>query len=244
MHAPGNRTTGFFGCQRRRCRAYFCLLPSRQAAQDRVQVLEDQLMTERESRKAETSLLSSKLVVAQREVTSRDSAMLQLRTDAHNLQQVFWLCSEFRVSLPSSLTPCRCCFPANQARALEQELTTERLKMEDVKASFTAQLRSAGGDSKGAEERVLKAEAEAKALRQQLEATKQTAADVHVAKEDTSALRVLKIQLQKVELDKKSLQQQVPSRAPLPRRVVGAEASVWAPDPQLPSDHLPKQALL
>ena len=26
--------------------------------------------------------------------------------------------------------------------------------------------------------------------------------------------------------------------------VVGAEASVWAPDPQLPSDHLPKQALL
>lgn len=51
-------------------------------------MLEDQLLTERESRKTETSLLSSKLAVAQREVTSRDSAMLQLRTDAHNLQQV------------------------------------------------------------------------------------------------------------------------------------------------------------
>lgn len=116
--------------------------------------------------------------------------------------------------------------------------------MEDVKASFTAQLRSAGGDSKGAEEKVLKAESEAKELRAQLEAAKQASADAHAAKEDASALRVVKIQLQKVEIDKKSLQQQVPSRAPLPGRVVGAEASMSVPDVQLSSDHLPKHTIL
>lgn len=91
----------------------------------------------------------------------------------------------------------------------EQELTNERLKMEDVKASFVLQLKSAGGDSKEAEERVLKAEAEAKDLRAQLEAAKQAVAEAHAAREDASALKVVKIQLQKVELDKKSLQQQV-----------------------------------
>ena len=59
-----------------------------QAAQDKVKLLEDQLITERESRKTETSLLSSKVALAEREVSARDSTMLQLRTDNHNLQQV------------------------------------------------------------------------------------------------------------------------------------------------------------
>ena len=43
-----------------------------------------------------------------------------------------------------------------EAHVLQQELTTERMKMEDVKASFAQQLKTVGGGNKDTEQRAEK----------------------------------------------------------------------------------------
>ena len=93
--------------------------------------------------------------------------------------------------------------------ACAQALSSERLKLEDVKASFAKQLQSIDGGSRDAEERATRAEAEAAQLRVQLQAAQELAAGAGSGKDDASATKMLRIQLQKAEIDKKSLKEQV-----------------------------------
>jgi hypothetical protein len=88
----------------------------------------------------------------------------------------------------------------------EQALSSEKLKMQDVKASFAHQLQDIDGGSRGAEERAARAEAEVQELRMQLKIVKEANES---GKEQEGNPKLLRIQLQKAEIDKKSLQQQV-----------------------------------
>jgi len=90
-----------------------------------------------------------------------------------------------------------------------QDLTTERLKLEDAKASFAQQLKSIDGGSKDALDRACKAEAQVTELKMQMQMVKEAAAASLADKDDAAALKMMKIQLQKSEMDKRSLAQQV-----------------------------------
>ena len=90
-----------------------------------------------------------------------------------------------------------------------QDLTTERLKLEDAKASFAQQLKSIDCGSKDALDRACKAEAQVTELKMQMLLVKEGAAASLADKNDAAALKMMKIQLQKSELDKRSLAQQV-----------------------------------
>ncbi len=81
--------------------------------------------------------------------------------------------------------------------------------MEDIKASFATQLQSIDGGSRDAEERAARAEAEVQELRMQLKMVKEAAAAKESGKDQDGSTKMLKMQLQKAEIDKKSLQQQV-----------------------------------
>jgi len=95
------------------------------------------------------------------------------------------------------------------AHQTQQDLTTERLKLEDAKASFAQQLKSIDGGSKDALDRACKAEAQVTELKMQMQMVKEAAAASLADKDDAAALKMMKIQLQKSEMDKRSLAQQV-----------------------------------
>lgn len=85
--------------------------------------------------------------------------------------------------------------------------------MEDIKTSFATQLQSIDGGSRDAEERAARAEAEVQELRMQLKMVKEASAANESGKEQDGSVKMLKMQLQKAEIDKKSLQQQVSAHA-------------------------------
>ena len=112
-----------------------------------------------------------------------------------------------------------------EASTLQRALAEERMKVDDIKASFTVQLSAAGGNSKELEERAAAAEAQAKELRGQLKQTQELAAEsvaqaesklkvatTAMGEAESSSLKATKLQLQKAEMTIKSLQAQVDTK--------------------------------
>jgi len=147
-----------------------------QAANDKMKTLEDKVIVERQSRSSELSLVTDKLTLAERQLSTSDATMLHLKMETHKAQQ---------------------------------DLTRERLKLEDAKASFSQQLKSLGGGSKDADDRACKAQAEITELKMQMRMVKEAAAAAEANKDDAAALKMMKIQLQKAEIDKRGLAQQI-----------------------------------
>ena len=112
-----------------------------------------------------------------------------------------------------------------EASTLQRALAEERMKVDDIKASFTVQLSAAGGNSKELEERAAAAEAQAKELRGQLKQTQELAAEsvaqaesklkvatTAMGEAESSSLKATKMQLQKAEMTIKSLQAQIDTK--------------------------------
>lgn len=152
---------------------------------------------------------ADKLALAQREVNilKSSSVMVLYRWDFLEGAEFFFLTFLQMSAKENSMLNLKM-----EAHVLQQELTTERMKMEDVKASFAQQLKTVGGGSKDSEERAAKAEAELTELRLQLKLVREKAEASEAAKESESAVKMMKMKLQKAEIDKKSLQEQLDNK--------------------------------